>query len=153
MALGGKIMAKKKTAKKVTTDESKAAKPVYAFGFREKEYPSLYINNAQFSSSDLELRIDLCEIQEGHTDKNGVHTILVTPKARVFMSWPFVVRFNAVMQQQIEMRKNSVTEEWSKREAEKLKIQHAKAEPVAGPLQETRDSSEIKATVRERKVL
>ena len=89
-------------------DKENKPKTVHEFGFLEKELPTFYTNNAQFSSTEMDLRIDLGEIQDSETLPDGTLKIRVVPKARVFMSWPFALRFYKVMQDQIKKQKTQV---------------------------------------------
>src|SRR5689334_23024093 len=90
-----------KMAKKKTPGKTQAGKPVFQFVFPQYEIPAFYINNAQFATSDFDMRIDLGEVLETTPGDDGSTQIKVQPKVRIFMSLPFAFRFIVAMQQQI----------------------------------------------------
>jgi hypothetical protein len=102
-----------KSKKKSAESQSASIEPTeqspgaYQYVFPTQQIPSVYSNNAQLSASDMDMRIDMCEIQEVSEEK-GERKILVTPKVRLFLSWPFAARLATAMQQQIETRKKMV---------------------------------------------
>jgi len=119
-------MARNKSNKKAAGTEATSIqhqddeKPTYEFGVPAKEIPTFYINNAHFSVSDMDMKIDLCEIQSAEV-KDGIKTISVMPKARIFMAWPFAVRFLGVMKQQLDNHQKVMAEmlaEFKQKQAE-----------------------------------
>ena len=90
------------------TEQKDSPQPRTEFGFPETTLPTYYINNAQFVSSEMEMRIDLGEIQHTNVADDGVPTTFVTPQVRVYMSWPFALRFYRVLRQQIKNQKTNV---------------------------------------------
>lgn len=61
--------------------------------------PTLYVNNAHATSSVMELRLDLGEIEGRDSRKNK---LTVNNRVRLYMSWEFARRLSGLLQGQIE---------------------------------------------------
>ena len=77
--------------------------------FEEKktDVPTLYVNNAQFSTTEWDIRIDLSEL---HSIDVEAKKMFVVPRVRLVMSPLFANRFFQVMQNNLQQFQKSLEE-------------------------------------------
>lgn len=79
---------------------------------KQTEAPSLYVDNAQFSRTEWDIRLDLGEL---HSINSETKTMFVIPKVRLLMTPAFAERFLEVfariMEKWKEAAKRAETEE------------------------------------------
>jgi hypothetical protein len=109
-------MAKKKNITQHPTIENAQSDHFYDFG-PERDIPTFYINNANFTTSDTEMRIDLSEVLETAVQSDGRTKIRVAPKVRVFVALPFAMRFLNAMGQQLKLRQEIMRAEFADKKA------------------------------------
>jgi hypothetical protein len=75
-------------------DENKSPDPAQATAYTietvRAEVPTIYVNNATFGMTEFDIHIELSEIQGANPDEKKV---LISPRARAVMSYPFALRF------------------------------------------------------------
>ena len=84
---------------------------------KETSVPSVYVNTAQFSRTEWDVRIDL---GEQHSVDPETSTMLVIPKLRLLMTPDFAERFLEIFARTIERWKQQA-EEQAKAKAEETK--------------------------------
>ena len=79
---------------------------------KETALPSLYINNAQFSMTEWDVRIDLGELHSVDAEKR---TMFIAPRLRVIMTPEFAQRFlealHGVLEKRRQVEKEAETEQ------------------------------------------
>ena len=86
-------------ARKKVTSKKTAPPTVTAEWIDAPEIPVFYINNAELRGSMDELRLDLGEVQDKIPEEQKLQ---IARRVRLFMSWPYVKRFAAVLNNQIQ---------------------------------------------------
>ncbi len=67
--------------------------------FVQAQCPTLYINNAQFGTTEWDIHMDLSEIKDANVETK---TLYVIPRIKIVMSIPFAIKFAAVMQKTLD---------------------------------------------------
>lgn len=77
--------------------------------FEEKktDVPTIYVNNAQFSTTEWDIRIDLSEL---HSLDVEARKMFIVPRVRLVMSPQFAVRFFQVMENNLRQYQKSLEE-------------------------------------------
>lgn len=79
----------------------------------EVSYPTIYINNAEFGTTEWDINLTLSEINKANVETN---TLGIVPRVRIVMSVPFAVRFVEVMKRTLDTYMKTVTQQLEKQQ-------------------------------------
>ncbi len=79
----------------------------------EVSYPTVYINNAEFGTTEWDMSLTLSEINKADGE---TATIFIVPRVRIVMSIPSALRFVEVMMRTLDTYRKTVTEQLEKQQ-------------------------------------